>query len=589
MPRAAFAALGTFVPDRVVTNEELTRHMETTDAWIQERTGIRERRWVREGTENSDLALEATKRALDEAGLEGDRHRGDRLRLALARSHVPGRRLLPEREARHPRRARARHPQPVLRVPLRALRRGRVDPRRRLPARPARRLGDPLDRPRRLDPRPRRGGDLRRRRGRGAARGDRRPGPRRARRCTCTPTAATRRSSGPTRPAPSTTRASRPRMIESGAVYPHMEGQKVFKHAISEDAGGGARRAREGTALTTKDLKLLVPAPGEPAHQPDGAALASSSRDDQVFNNIQKYGNTTAGSIPHRARGGDRGAGVKRGDLVGSGSRVRGGFHLGERPGTLVVAAARAEGPALIETAPGERSDGEAGRPCVATILRRRPTAGLRTLDPRMKVRILPPQPARPRPGEPARGAEAARAPAATSCSSRSATSDRKLLAEAGQALRAGARRSPRRTARSLDRPKYAFNEARGPVPRDLDPAAARLAARRRRRPAGGRASPTSTCSCPTRPTSSATPTATRARRSSRSRGSRHGRRQDVERASAPPRRRSRRCTQPGTSSASSHCPDSRCAMFLSRDAADSDRKGPGLCASCRAALGPSP
>ena len=68
MPRAAFAALGTFVPDRVVTNEELTRHMETTDAWIQERTGIRERRWVREGTENSDLALEATKRALDQAG-----------------------------------------------------------------------------------------------------------------------------------------------------------------------------------------------------------------------------------------------------------------------------------------------------------------------------------------------------------------------------------------------------------------------------------------------------------------------------------------------------------------------------------------
>ena len=51
---------------------------------------------------------------------------------------------------------------------------------RRVPARPARRLGDPLDRPRRLDPRPRRGGDLRRRRRRGAARGDRRPGPRRA-------------------------------------------------------------------------------------------------------------------------------------------------------------------------------------------------------------------------------------------------------------------------------------------------------------------------------------------------------------------------------------------------------------------------
>jgi len=68
MPRAAFVALGTFVPDRVVTNEELTRYMETSDAWIQERTGVKERRWVREGTGNSDLALAATNQALERAG-----------------------------------------------------------------------------------------------------------------------------------------------------------------------------------------------------------------------------------------------------------------------------------------------------------------------------------------------------------------------------------------------------------------------------------------------------------------------------------------------------------------------------------------
>src|SRR5512147_3240188 len=68
MPRAAIAALGTFVPDRVVTNADLTKLMETSDEWIVQRTGIRERRWVREGTGNSDLALEATKRALDRAG-----------------------------------------------------------------------------------------------------------------------------------------------------------------------------------------------------------------------------------------------------------------------------------------------------------------------------------------------------------------------------------------------------------------------------------------------------------------------------------------------------------------------------------------
>ena len=39
MPRAAIVALGTHVPERVVTNDELTRVMETSDAWIQERTG----------------------------------------------------------------------------------------------------------------------------------------------------------------------------------------------------------------------------------------------------------------------------------------------------------------------------------------------------------------------------------------------------------------------------------------------------------------------------------------------------------------------------------------------------------------------
>src|SRR5512138_2876087 len=70
MPRTAFVALGTYVPDRVVTNDELTKSMETSDACIQERTGIRERRWIPAGVEvdNSELALHATNRALAKAG-----------------------------------------------------------------------------------------------------------------------------------------------------------------------------------------------------------------------------------------------------------------------------------------------------------------------------------------------------------------------------------------------------------------------------------------------------------------------------------------------------------------------------------------
>ncbi len=70
MPRTAVAALGTYTPDRVVTNEELTRLMETSDEWITQRTGIKERHWVAPGQGNSDLALEATKRALDVQNLD---------------------------------------------------------------------------------------------------------------------------------------------------------------------------------------------------------------------------------------------------------------------------------------------------------------------------------------------------------------------------------------------------------------------------------------------------------------------------------------------------------------------------------------
>src|SRR5512138_4004927 len=70
MPRTAFVALGTYVPDRVASNDELTKSMETSDAWIQERTGIRERRWIPAGVEvdNSELALQATNKALAKAG-----------------------------------------------------------------------------------------------------------------------------------------------------------------------------------------------------------------------------------------------------------------------------------------------------------------------------------------------------------------------------------------------------------------------------------------------------------------------------------------------------------------------------------------
>src|SRR4051812_717564 len=67
MFRTAIVGLGTHVPERVVTNQELTTMMETSDEWIQQRTGIRERRWVGPNTGSTDLALEAANKALAQA------------------------------------------------------------------------------------------------------------------------------------------------------------------------------------------------------------------------------------------------------------------------------------------------------------------------------------------------------------------------------------------------------------------------------------------------------------------------------------------------------------------------------------------
>ena len=68
--RAKILGTGHYVPERVVTNKELTSLMDTTEEWIEQRTGIKERRWISEETGASDLAAEATKNALDMAGLD---------------------------------------------------------------------------------------------------------------------------------------------------------------------------------------------------------------------------------------------------------------------------------------------------------------------------------------------------------------------------------------------------------------------------------------------------------------------------------------------------------------------------------------
>jgi 3-oxoacyl-[acyl-carrier-protein] synthase-3 len=63
-------ATGSYVPDKVLSNADLERLVETNEEWIISRTGIRERRILGEGQANSDMALAAARRALETAGLE---------------------------------------------------------------------------------------------------------------------------------------------------------------------------------------------------------------------------------------------------------------------------------------------------------------------------------------------------------------------------------------------------------------------------------------------------------------------------------------------------------------------------------------
>jgi len=67
----SITGLGSHVPERVVTNDELSTMMETSDEWIVERTGIRERRIAAPEEALSDLALPAARQALEDAGISG--------------------------------------------------------------------------------------------------------------------------------------------------------------------------------------------------------------------------------------------------------------------------------------------------------------------------------------------------------------------------------------------------------------------------------------------------------------------------------------------------------------------------------------
>ena len=68
--RSVIRGCGAYLPEKIVTNEDLSKIVDTTDEWIVERTGIHERRMAAEGEKTSDLAIAASKNALEVAGLD---------------------------------------------------------------------------------------------------------------------------------------------------------------------------------------------------------------------------------------------------------------------------------------------------------------------------------------------------------------------------------------------------------------------------------------------------------------------------------------------------------------------------------------
>jgi len=314
MPRTAFAALGTYTPDRVVTNEELTRYMETSDEWITQRTGIKERRWADPGVGASDLALQASRRALDAAGwkpsdveaivyatLSSDHSfPGDGCFLN-AKLGIPG---VPALDVRN----QCTGFLYGLSVADAWIRSGTY---RRVLLIGAEVHSTGLD----VSTRGRDVavifGD-----GAGAAALEATEEPGRGV-LSCHLHADGRFAQDLWTDAPGSMYSPRisKEMIDSGAIYPHMEGQKVFKHAIVK-MPEVMREALDRNHLAPRDLKVLIP------HQAnlrisEVVQRSLELRDDQVFNNIQRYGNTTAASIPLCLAEAVKERGISRGDLVG--------------------------------------------------------------------------------------------------------------------------------------------------------------------------------------------------------------------------------------------------------------------------------
>lgn len=293
--RSVIVGTGAYVPDRVVTNADLERWMETSDQWIRERTGIEERRWVPEGMTGADMARRASESALAKAGLAAKDV--DAIILAtLSPDHFfPGTGVFLQRELGLP-------GVPALDVRTQCtgfvyglsvadawIRTGQY--------RTILLVGVEIHSTG-LDVSTA-GRDIAVLFGDGAGAVVLQASDREDRGILSTHLHADGRHAEVLWGEVSSS-AKHPRITEQdireGRHYPTMQGKEVFKHAVVR-MPEAVHEALDANGLTLEDIDLLI------AHQANLRIAESVRRklglpEDRVYNNIQRYGNTTAASIP---------------------------------------------------------------------------------------------------------------------------------------------------------------------------------------------------------------------------------------------------------------------------------------------------
>jgi 3-oxoacyl-[acyl-carrier-protein] synthase-3 len=313
--RAQILGVGGYVPPWVVTNAYLTQWMETTDEWIVERTGIRERRWVEpgKGVGASDLGVEAARRALESAGVALEQIQMVVFATLSPDHDFPGSGVFLQRKL-------GLRPMPVLDIRQQCtgfvyalsiadqyVRSGFVD-HVLVVGSEVHSTGIDIST---------RGRDVAVLFGDGA--GAAIVGP--ARDADAGILSAHLYADGNHAEelwveVPASNK--HPRLshedLDAGRHYPSMNGRQVFKHAVTRIAEVVHESlARNG--FTIADLGCLIP------HQAnlrisEYVQKALGLRDDQIHNNIDRYGNTTAATIPLCLDEAIQAGKIRRGDLV---------------------------------------------------------------------------------------------------------------------------------------------------------------------------------------------------------------------------------------------------------------------------------